>query len=114
MSPESLFERLLGLLQGFVGLESVEMRHDADYFGKPVQLQLVEELEGLHLEPVRGVGQQQHQVCDFRKIGHRVQVRGTLEQRDAALSAGHTRDGSSSGREVLSLTRPSVIQSEWF
>ena len=99
--PESLFKRLLGLLQSFVGLEAVEMRHDADHFGEPVQLQLVEELEGLHLEPVRGVGQQQYQVGHLRQIGHRVQIRGTLEQRDAALPAGHTRDGSGGGSEVL-------------
>ena len=66
LSPESLFERFLGLLQGFVGLESVEMRHDANNLGETVQLQLIEELESLHFEPVRRVRQQQYQICHFR------------------------------------------------
>ena len=88
------------------------MCHDTNHLGESVQLQLVEELEGLHLEPVRSVGEQQHQVRHLRQVGHRVQVRGTLKQSDATLSASHTRDGSSSRSEVLSSIVPVVRKRE--
>jgi hypothetical protein len=66
-----------------------------------VELQDVQELEGLHLEPVAGVDHQQDQVGDLGQIRHGVDILRTLVERKPLLLACDNSDWPEDVSEVL-------------
>lgn len=55
LSPESVLEAFLGLVQGFAVFKGVQVRQHAHDAGKAMHLADVEELKGLHLEAKAGI-----------------------------------------------------------
>ena len=94
LRPEAVLEPLLGLLLLLGGRDEVEVREDAHHPREPVCLQDVQELERLHLEAVRRVREQQHQVRDLGDVDHRAQVVGALEERETSVLPRDDSDGT--------------------
>jgi hypothetical protein len=67
-SPEAMLQSLLGVFQGFVLFEVVQVRENTHNFREAVHLQNIQELERLHLKPKTRVNHQKNEVRNFRQI----------------------------------------------
>ncbi|KAG8793753.1 hypothetical protein FRC16_010842 [Serendipita sp. 398] len=111
-SPEPFLERLLGRTLDCNLFDEVKVGQDADYLGKAMCLQDIEEFEGFlgrkcsvdgessarkltcHLEPKARVDHKKHKVGNFTDIYHRIEVIITFDDGEPLLFAGDERDGA--------------------
>jgi hypothetical protein len=63
-----MLQSLLGVFQGFVLFEVVQVRENTHNFREAVHLQNIQELERLHLKPKTRVNHQKNEVRNFRQI----------------------------------------------
>jgi len=70
LCPEAMLQGLLDLTQLLALREAIKVCEDTDDSRKTVDLQDVDELEGLQLEPLGGIDKEQHHVRHLGKVQH--------------------------------------------